>query len=231
MFNRKILILIIIISFWASIVKAQITSDWGDVVDVNYSLWEDAAHSIPVSGNIDQDLTYIYLSASSTVPENILDMFPQANANYIQKFKEALIGLAVNEQKDFVILKKDHPYEDRGDLFYQVKLLKIHYDASEEESSGTTSTTTRTSPVNDLFAPIIIIGGVVIAGVLFVIFTVRSSQQTQKVLSKERSSSVIRETGIREQKSQLKELRELTESFGEKPEAPEKGEVKFRRRR
>jgi len=228
---RKILILVIVLSFWTGIVKAEVISDWGDVVDINYSLWEDAAHTIPISGNIDVDLTYIYLSTSSTVPASIQALFPQASASYLLKFKEEIVGLVVGEQKNFMIAAAD-AYGDR-DLYYLVEMLRIHYDASGGDTSETVTTTTqtRTSPVSDLFAPTIIIGGAVLAGVVFVIFTVRSSRQTQKVLSKEMSSSVIRETGIREQKSQLKDLRELTESFGEKPKTPEKGEVKFRRRR
>ena len=231
MLYRKILIFIIVISLWTNIVKAEVTSDWGDVVDVNYSLWEDAAHKSPVSGNIDVDLTYIYLSTSSTVPQSIQTLFPQASASYLLKFKEEIVGLAVGEQKNFMIAAAD-AYGDK-DLYYLVEMLRIHYDASGGETSGTTSTTTQTKipPINDLLAPTIIIGGMVVVVVLFALLNIRRTRHTQKVISKVQSSDEIQKIGLRERKSQLKELRELAESHGKKSEEPNKEEIKFRRRR
>ncbi|MHA2053743.1 MAG: hypothetical protein ACW99F_09105 [Candidatus Hodarchaeales archaeon] len=154
----KIGILIILIGLWSFTTNNGSAADptgWGDIVDVNYSLWRDAAHTIEEPGNIDVDLNYIYLSRGSTVPQGLQTAFPEASAAYITKFKEAIIGMAVGDQKDFKIDSAD-AYND-GDLYYRLFLLRIHYDASSyrEELSG--------------FDMFLIFGGgsvVVVAGVL-----------------------------------------------------------------
>jgi hypothetical protein len=223
----KIGILFILISLWSFTTNIGSTTEpagWGDIVDVNYSLWLDAAHTIEKEDNMDIDLTYIYLSRSSTVPQGLQTVFPEASAGYIAKFKEAIIGMAVEEEKDFKINSAD-AYND-GDLYYRMKLLRIHYDASSyrEELSG--------------FDMFLIFGGgsvVVVAGVL--LWRNSTSKRRKQALGSEGMSVIRQEKSIKKKKTQLKELRELAESrargtaIEHEPEPAKQDEVKFRRRR
>ncbi|MHA1215305.1 MAG: hypothetical protein ACTSR2_10495 [Candidatus Hodarchaeales archaeon] len=233
MLYRRIIILIVIASFWLTLSKAEVQADWGDVVDVNYSLWTDAAHTQPVQGNIDQTLEYIYLSQGSTVPSSISALFPSANAAYLLKFKEAIIGLAVGEEKNFMIAKED-PYGDQ-DLYYNIRLLKIHYDASGPEdstsSSSETTTTTKQSSIGDLIGPVTLGGGAVIGIVGFVMWNIQSAKKKKAIISSKISSDAIRENDIKKQKDKIKELRELTKTFDKPVEKSGQKELKFRRRK
>ncbi len=135
----------------APVANSDVTADWGDVVDVKYSLWYDAAHTQEAPGNIGVTLTYIYLSYGSTVPSEVSSLYPEANPNYLQAFKEAVIGLEENEEKDFVITKEELPtgYSEY-DLYYHIELVKLWYDANAESSTSittTTSTTTTTTAI------------------------------------------------------------------------------------
>ncbi len=83
MFGRKIIFLVIVLSFFAintPTVKAATIVDWGDVVNVVYSLYEDPGHNLPVITpsnitQIDIDLfevtgsgQYVYVSNSGYIP-------------------------------------------------------------------------------------------------------------------------------------------------------------------
>jgi hypothetical protein len=222
----KINILITLLSLWAFTVtngSAAATTGWGDIVDVNYSLWTDAAHTIEVPDNIDVDLTYIYLSRGSSVPESLQTVFPSASASYIAKFKEELIGIEVGAQKDFMIPSED-AYQDGRDLYYRVILLRIHHDASSFRQGITGG---------DAIL-ILGVGGIVaIGGILY--WRTTTSKQRKQALSSEGMSSARREKSIKQKKSQLRELRELAESRGSEmdveKEPPKQDDVKFRRRR
>ena len=222
----KLGILIAIVSLWAFRTtngSAAITTGWGDIVDVNYSLWTDAAHTIEVEGNIDEDLTYIYLSRGSTVPNSLQTVFPEASASYIAKFKEALIGMEVGAQKDFMIPSED-AYQDGRDLYYQVILLRIHHDASSF----------RTGLTGIDLVLILGVGGVLLAGG-GLYWRSTTVKQRKEALGSEGMSDARREKSIKQKKSQLRELRELAESRGSEAnveiEPSKQEEVKFRRRR
>jgi hypothetical protein len=232
-FLARISLLVILISFWGITLNtsnAAATADWGDVIDVNYSLWRDAEHTVEVAGNIDRDLPYIYLSTGSEVPQDVLDIYPDAMATLILAFKQALIGLAEDQQKDFKIDSAD-AYGD-GDLYYRVILTNFRYDSSSFTSTTVSNTTT--SRVGETFDTLFILGGGVIIVIGAFTYTVVSNNQRRKrVLSEESSSTSRREKSISSDKTKLKELRELTESHGlsESKEESPKADLKFRRRR
>ena len=232
-FLVRIPLLVILISFWVITINtsnAAATTDWGDVIDVNYSLWRDEAHTIEQPGNIDRDLPYIYLSTGSTVPQNVLDIYPDAMATLILAFKEALIGLTENQQKDFKIDSAD-AYND-GDLYYRIILTKFWYDAS-----GFISTTERTTTqpnANQTIDTLFLIGvGIIIIVGIVSFTTVSGNRQRKRALSEESSSASRRERSLSEKKIKLKELRELAEQHDQRVdvEEPTKQDVKFRRRR
>ncbi|MHA1969598.1 MAG: hypothetical protein ACW964_17595 [Candidatus Hodarchaeales archaeon] len=214
-----IILLFTILTFNLENVTGAVTASWGDVVDVKYSLWEDAAHTIEVQGNIGVTLTYIY---------------PEANPNYLQAFKEAVIGMAENGEKEFMIAKED-AYGDR-DLYYHVELIKIWYDASlgsaPEESTTSTTRTNTPAPFQDFNAIFAIGAGLTVVVGGFLIWNFRASRNMQSIVSKESLSSTMREQTIKKERTALKEIKELTESHMEKPDlSQDQSEVKFRRRR
>ncbi|MHA1972032.1 MAG: hypothetical protein ACTSW1_03495 [Candidatus Hodarchaeales archaeon] len=228
---RRIVILIVITSFWLTLARAEVQADWGDVVDVKYSLWTDAAHTQPVQGNIDQTLAYIYLSQGSTVPQEILVLFPDAKATYLLKFKEAIIGLPEGGEKNFMIAKED-AYGDQ-DLYYNIELLKIHYDASgpEDTTISSSKTTTAQSGSTDLIGPVALGAGALIGVIGFTLWSIQSSKNKRAIVSSRLSSDAIRESDIKKQKDKIKELRELTKGFDSPVEKSEPKELKFRRRK
>ena len=223
----KLGVLIVLLCLWAFTTtngSAAITTGWGDVIDVNYSLWLDAAHTIEKEDNIDVDLTYIYLSRGSTVPNYLQTVFPSASASYIAKFKEALIGMEVGEQKDFMILGEDTGYQPPEDLYYRVTLLRIHHDASSFQT-GLTGI--------DLVLILGVGGVLLVGGGLY--WRSTTVKQRKEALGSEGMSDARREKSIKQKKSQLRELRELAESRGSEAdveiEPSKQDEVKFRRRR
>ncbi|MFX0174171.1 MAG: hypothetical protein ACFE9L_20005 [Candidatus Hodarchaeota archaeon] len=240
MLRRNLGFLIIILSFVGMNINNVVgatTADWGDIVNVRYSLYLDAQHTEDVEGNINQFLGYLYLNQSESVPLELLEQYPQASSLYLDRFKEEIVGTKINIPKEFVILAKDGydqiNHELFGkDLYYIVTLLEIVYDASPE-TSLTTTTTTQNNPLNLLeeFGALIAIGGgLIFVGGIYTLWSIRSTQR-RKLIAQERLSSTVREQTIKKERSQLKELRELTESFSSSEDTPQKSEVKFRRRR
>jgi FKBP-type peptidyl-prolyl cis-trans isomerase 2 len=238
--QRKLSFLIIILIIWGikiNNVTAATTAGWGDIVNVEYSLYLDAQHTEPVENNIDQTLEDVYLGPS--VPQELQEQFPQANAGYLDKFKEGIVGAQVNQPTEFVILAKDaysndinHPLYNK-DLYYIITLLEIIYDASAETTTTTTTTTQVSSPdpLQDFGGIIIIGGGVVLIGGIYTLWSYVSSRRMKSVFTEEKLSSNVREQTLKKERSQLKELRELTESFSGSEDTAEKSDVKFRRRR
>ncbi|MHA2225602.1 MAG: FKBP-type peptidyl-prolyl cis-trans isomerase [Candidatus Hodarchaeales archaeon] len=235
---RKFVLLGIFLGIWVITPhssNAVIVSTWGDVVTVKYTLSVDGS---PYPGNIDQVLDPIYLSTGSTTPSMIEDQFPGVAATYLLGFKQGIIGLQVNEEKSFVIDAAD-AYTDPShalygkDLYYDIELLEILYDAVVKEvSMTTTSATTSSQPLPPDYSGMLLLGGgvVIIAGG-FVAWGLRSSQMERSALSKGRTSTSVREETIQKNKQQIKELRELTESITGADKTIEQTEQKFRRRR
>lgn len=236
MWKTRIILLPILFSLWVlnfSLVIAAEPAEYGDVVDVNYSLWLDEAHTMPKAGNINKNLRYIYLRRTQTepIPTEVTQAFPpdtyeQLQQVYLQKFIDAIIGMEVNEIKDFMIAAED-AYGDE-DLYYRIKLLILRYDATSGEE--VTEENDTTDPFKD-FYPLLISGSVIVAGVGIGIWYVHSSRVQRSALSEEKTSSVARAKLIQKDKDKIKELRELTESFTDPKDTVTKEEVKFRPRR
>lgn len=150
---RLVLIIITIVSSvtYANSTVTTVTADWGDIVNVRYSLYLDAAHTVPVEGNIDQVIHYIYLSRGGTIPGTILQLYPEASTSFLEGFKAGIVGMEVKQTKEIRIDAKDaypsssHPLYGE-DLYFFVELLEILYDASYQMTSTVTiSKTTTTS--------------------------------------------------------------------------------------
>ena len=216
--------------------NAVIVSTWGDVVTVKYTLSVDGA---PYPGNIDQVLDPIYLSSGGTTPPELEAQFPGVAATYLLGFKQGLIGLQEHEKRSFLIYADDAYSADPShalygkDLYYDIELLEILYDADVKEVSITpSSATTSTQPLPPDYSGMLLLGGgVVIIGGGFVAWGIRSTQMERNALSKSRTSTSVREKNIQKDKQQIKELRELTESISGADEPLEQTEIKFRRRR
>lgn len=123
--------------------NSEETADWGDVVNVNFSLWLDAEHTIESTGNMGINLYYVYLRRSQTeqVPSEVYQALPADSADallqvYLHAFIDEIIGMQIKEEKSFMIAAAD-AYGDE-DLFYSVTLLAILYDASATTVSKTT---------------------------------------------------------------------------------------------
>ncbi|UCG89837.1 MAG: hypothetical protein JSU57_05090 [Candidatus Heimdallarchaeota archaeon] len=236
----------IFLSLWAfslNPISAAESADWGDVIDVNYSLWLDQDHTIEKEGNIDRDLLYVYLrkSPSDSVPSEVLNAFPKSvaldlNRTYLQNFIKVIIGMRVNQEKDFMIAAEDaYGVED---LYYHIKLLRILYDASEHVITTTTTTTTATTTITGSPAPyqgltelLIFGGGAVILGGGFVLWRYSISRTYKSAQSREENKSVKQAKTFQKEKDHLRELRKLTESVTDSDVTPKKTEVKFRPRR
>ena len=235
MWKTRLILLPILFSLWVltfSLVIAAEPAGYGDVVDVNYSLWLDEEHTIEKLGNINKNLRYIYLRRTQTepIPTEVSQAFPpdtyeQLQQVYLQKFIDAIIGMEVNEIKDFMIAAED-AYGDE-DLYYRITLLTLRYDASGEEVTEEKDTT---DPFKD-FYPLLISGTVIVAGVGIGIWYVHLSRVQRSALSEEKTSSGARAKLIQKDKDKIKELRELTESFTVSEDTVKKEEVKFRPRR
>ncbi|MFX0014163.1 MAG: hypothetical protein ACFFB2_06710 [Promethearchaeota archaeon] len=231
----QLVLLSIIISFWAlsiGFVWAADPADWGDVIDVNYSLWLDEEHTIEKPGNIDVVLSYVYLrrNQNEKVPRDVYVALPAEVAAdlqnvYLQSFIDAIIGMNVGENKDFMIPAED-AYGDE-DLYYRIRLLKIHYDASEQP----TETPSASDPNRDMTYALLIVGGIIIGGGGFIVWSVRSSRTYKSALSEKTKSSAVREKTIQKEKDQIKELRKLTESVSKAEDTATKPDIKLRRRR
>ncbi|MFW9777255.1 MAG: hypothetical protein ACFFE8_00295 [Candidatus Heimdallarchaeota archaeon] len=231
---RSIEIIIIIcgLSISASLIDAALTADWGDVVNVNYSLYLDAAHEEGFPNNVNENLFNVYLSGGGSPPPRIVDTYPGAENRYLDQFTAAIIGMEVNEEKSFVVNHTDHNYgaELEGkDLYYVVKLLAIVYDSSEITSTTANENPSQTPDFGFLIAAgvglSILVGGLLLRGY-------RTSQKMESVMSDRPLRAKKQDIVLKKERSQLQELRELTETISDPQEKPpDKEPVKFRRRR
>ncbi|UCE14806.1 MAG: hypothetical protein JSV04_06390, partial [Candidatus Heimdallarchaeota archaeon] len=106
MFSSRYVLIIVILSLFTlkiDSVEAAETAYWGDIVNVRYSLYLDAAHQEPVSGNIDQTINYIYLGTGMNVPPELLELYPEAKAGYLEGFKAGIVGMGVQKTKEVKI--------------------------------------------------------------------------------------------------------------------------------
>jgi hypothetical protein len=227
-------------------VTAATTADWGDVVNVIYSLYLDATHTTPVEGNVNVDMygetgKYIYITSGTSIPTEVLSQVAEASATYLTKFKEGIVGAELNIPKSFKIDKQNgyrdppnHPLYDK-DLYFVVTLTQILYDASDYSSSSDTTTTTRNRvhlPFEDFNALFAIGAGVILLGGGIIIWNYRVSRAMKSITSEAQMGSSMREQVIKKDKDTIKELRELTETVSSTEDsASSQTEVKFRRRR
>lgn len=235
MWKTRLILLSILFNLWTfslGFVIAAEPADYGDVVDVNYSLWLNEEHTIEKEGNINVNLRYIYLRRTQTenVPTKVYQAFPPDSQNklqqpYLQAFIDAIIGMEVDETKDFMIPAED-AYGDE-DLYYRIKILALLYDASAQAAEEKDN---NTDPFKD-FYPLLIGGSVVVAGGGFAVWFVYSSRTQRSALSEKKTSSAARAISIQKDKEKIKELRELTESISGSEDTIKKEEVKFRPRR
>ena len=227
----KTVIFVFLLTFWvypAEPADAVITANWGDVVDVHYFRYNNPDYT---GVEEDNNIEYIYLSEGSTVPANILALFPDASAGYFSDFKSGIIGLAVDGTNRFTALQDGIYY------YFDVTLLTIRYDDVIEGSTTSEGTSTTTTVDNDPLGGLgnIILfggGGAIIAGGL-ISWAIISYRRNQ-VLSTETSNVSRRQETIKQSKTKLKELRELAEARGSdsvEKEPVNSSDIKFRRRR
>lgn len=218
------------------LVNAAITASWGDVIDIHYSLYTDAAYTEEVEGNINQTLHHIYLGRTLDTPEKILDLYPDASSSLLEPFKEAFIGMEVNQEKDFVIDATDHTYPgvlDGKDLYYVVILLEIVYDAPDETTTPiTTASNGNAIRPPDLGFLLAAGAGVSLLAGGFLLRGYRVSQRMESTMSDKPLGTGKQDQVFKKEQSQLQELRELTETFTDPQDKHQKKEpVKFRRKR
>lgn len=240
--SRYVIILVILGLFTlnSDSVKGAITADWGDIVNVRYSLYLDAAHQEPVSGNVDQPINNIYLSTGGTVPTNLEQLYPDTSASYLGEFKAAIVGMEIEQTKQ-VKIDAENAYTDDPshqlygkDLYFVITLLTIVYDAilNPTATTATTATTeTSTNPIQDYTNIALIGGGIAVVAVGVIAWNFRTSRAVKSALSEKKTSTSIREQSIRKDKDQLKNLREITETFSSPKKPEEERKVKFQRRR
>ena len=88
------------------------------------------------------------------MPSAVTYSVPLASTNFLDKFRTELVGTELNIEKWFIIDKAD-AYRDpehalyNMDLYYEVTVTEILYDASDYAvaSDSTTSTSTRRNPI------------------------------------------------------------------------------------
>ena len=130
------------------------------------------------------------------------------------------------EQVKFFMIPAENVDSDT-DLYYEVRLLSILYDASEQPEPGERTP----NPFQDLFNLLLVGGAVAGIGGVFIIWRVQTARTHKSALSEEKTGAVMREKAIQKDKRQIKELRILTESITGSKETSKETEVKFRPRR
>ncbi len=171
---------------------------------------------------------------------------PEASTQFLDKFRTALVGAELNIVKWFIIDKEDAYTTDpeyflyNMDLYYEVTVTQILYDASDYAvaSDSTTSTSTRRNPIVLPFqgdTGVFAIGaGVAISIGGFALWQFRSRRIMKSVTSQEDLSSSVREKIIRKDRNSIKELRKLTDSYSTSDVVTpnsDQSEIKFRRRK
>lgn len=227
----KTVIFVFLLTSWVYPVESSdmaVTANWGDVVDVHYYRYNNPDYTGVAEDN---NIEYIYLSTGSTVPANILALFPGASAGYFSDFKSGIIGLSEGETNRFSALESGTYY------YFDVTLLTIRHDAVVEEPTSSTTTSTITTTKNDPLGGlgnIILFGGAgAIIAVGFLSWAIISYRRNQ-VLSAETTDISRRQDTIKQSKIKLKELREIVEARGSdsvEKEPVNSSDIKFRRRK
>lgn len=127
-------------------------ADWGELVNVRYSLYLDLNHTEPVEGNIDNQINYIYLSLDGSVPPDVLQIYPDASNSYLSAWIRNIVGTAIGETKNFTIPAGEGYPEGHSSglggipLCFSITLLEILIEVlTTETSSIIITTTTETS--------------------------------------------------------------------------------------
>lgn len=225
------IIFVILLTFWVYTTEAadmNVTAGWGDVVDVHYYRYTNPDYTGIAEDN---NIEYIYLSGESSVPADLLALFPDASASYFSDFKSGIIGLSEGDTNRFTALESGTYY------YFDVTLLTIRYDAVVEGSTTSGDTTTTTAyddPLGGLGNLILFGGGgtIITGGLLS--WVIISSRRRSQILSSETNNTSRREEEIKQSKTKLKELRELTESRETElieKQPKDSSNIKFRRRR
>lgn len=219
-------------------------------------MYEDPGHGTPIVANgIPQENIdlfeatgsgyYVYISSSEYIPVHVLIAVSEASTQFLDKFRTELVGAELNVEKWFIVDKED-AYTNSShalynmDLYYEVTVTQILYDASEHvsESDPTNSTSTRRNPIvfpfQDDTVVLAIGAGVALSVGGYVLWNFRSRRMMKSLTSQQDPSTSMREKVIKKDRSAIKELRELTDSYSTSegvPPSSGQSEVKFRRRK
>lgn len=99
---------------------------------------------VAVSGNINQELDYVYLGTGSSVPSNISSTYPQASASYLEAWKTDMLNMFIFEFRSFVLSPSEGYTSGQlagKSLFFEATILKIW-------NNDGTNQTSRNSVVN-----------------------------------------------------------------------------------
>lgn len=206
-----------------------------------------------VDGNIDMTLNNVYLGAGSVVPPEVLIVFPQASARWLEDWKTQMVGLKENEQKSIKI-DKANAYTDPTnelfgkDLFFDIEIVDIptgetittrisvvsvlytlYIDCVDIISSIPVSTSSEPAGPDNT----IVIGGIVIGGLIAIsglgLYIARSD--------KKHSSDEQLKTVTKRQEAQMQNLKKTLDQYkGSKsgkisPDSAKKPSSRHRRRR
>ncbi|MHA2297630.1 MAG: FKBP-type peptidyl-prolyl cis-trans isomerase [Candidatus Hodarchaeales archaeon] len=144
-----------------------------------------------------------------------------SQTKYLQKFVDAIFGMYQGETKKFIILKQygytnpSHDLYDK-DLYYEITVTNVYYDAlpliSGEGTTTTTTTTTTNPTTTDVpiypLDPMLILGFVGIGGLAFggvAVFYVRSRSSSYEQIQS--TTEIV----MSKEKSQLTEISKLVE--------------------
>lgn len=189
--------------------SSQVLTTRNSVVDVKYTLYRDcqtmtstdesktwperASNCQPVPNNIDNTLSYRYCGIGSNIPTDIKTQFPSADANLIEPFKTAMVGLPEGGFRSFMV-PSAQGYGD-GDLYFDITIVKI-YNPEQQPNTGTSTNPVSnpsksvTPPDNSLFIGlfmVIVLG----SGGAFAFYKIQSPKvKTEEIIS----SSKVRET-------------------------------------
>lgn len=99
--------------------------------DKNLPWAQQASQCSAVSGNIDQELDYVYLGSGSYVPPYISNTYPQASASYLEAWKSNMVGMVLTGFKSFVLSPSEGYTTGQlagKALYFEIILLKIWND-------------------------------------------------------------------------------------------------------
>ena len=89
---------------------------------------QQANNCSPVPGKVNENLYNIYLGVGQTVPQSILNQFPNATASILEDWKANMYGLILDQFRSFIIpgsLGYKTGYYAGQDLYFEVWLTEI----------------------------------------------------------------------------------------------------------